>query len=660
MQALLSRAVEEQVSEQRQAAGALVELRTTLAELEDSIRGAASNDAVERLDSTVSTVVADLRTSTTLLSQRLEGLGQRVDAIVTDTTAPIEQSAVRLSALAAEVSAQAETVGRMRVALEAMGAFPEAMAALQRDVAGLHDRVAPLADVQAAVSDLGTRTYAVLEALRPQLGALEAKLAALGNLPAASRLRDEVVDALGPRLERLQQAAERPVVGPEVLRSGLGDLRAAVVAAVGEATEPLGTGLFALETRLGQLEVRLGALDDRVATRPAEPAGLADVQERLEELDGLRAQLDAVAAGVTALRSATAGSQVQAALETLSGDVAALAEVAARPGLPSLDELSAHVSQRVADRLVEVLAPRISDVVLTRVSAALVTQLGEALAPRLRAETDTVLRSLSAESETRILAHVDEAVLALAEALLRRKGVRRPAPSAAPVASPSSALTEAPAPQEPVHDILERLAADEPLVEQAAPKVSSALSAVLEAMGDVEFPEIPGPLSTLEEAAPSRPAVTTGLAPAPARPAAAAAKAPEKTPEKAPAKAAAKAPSKTPAKAAEKAPVKAAKAPAKAAAAKKAPPRARPRPRPFLDPSPDHAHEVTPVRKGAATAPAAPALPVVTPSPSAAPAPPPAAPTAPAAPAPPPWAGPAAVPPPPAPAKRKAWWRPGG
>jgi hypothetical protein len=647
MQALLSRAVEEQVSEQRQAAGALVELRTMLAELEDSIRGAASNDAVERLDSTVSTVVADLRTSTTLLSQRLEGLGQRVDAIVTDTTAPIEQTAVRLSALAAEVSAQAETVGRMRAALEAMGAFPEAMAALQRDVAGLHDRVAPLADVQAAVSDLGTRTYAVLEALRPQLASLEAKLAALGNLPAASRLRDEVVDALGPRLERLQQAAERPVVGPEVLRSGLGDLRAAVVAAVGEATEPLGTGLFALETRLGQLEVRLGALDDRVASRPAEPAGLAGVQERLEELDGLRAQLDAVAAGVTALRSAAAGSQVQVALEALSGDVAALTEAAARPGLPSLDELSAHVSQRVADRLVEVLAPRISDVVLTRVSAALVTQLGEALAPRLRAETDTVLRSLSAESETRILAHVDEAVLALAEALLRRKGVRRPAPSPAPAASPAPVPTEAPAPQEPVHDILERLSADEPLVEQAAPKVSSALSAVLEAMGDVEFPEIPGPLSTLEAAPSSRPAVTTGLAPAPATAAPAAAKPAARPAAKAPAKAAAK----TPAKAAAKAP---AKAPAKPAA-KKAPAKARPRPRPYLDPSPDLEHEVTPVRNGVATAVPAPALPVVAPAPPA-PLPAPPAP----APAAPPVAGPAALPPPPAPAKRKAWWRPGG
>jgi hypothetical protein len=78
MQALLSRAVEEQVSEQRAVSHVLAEIKDQLQSLEASVRGAAANETVERLDAAVSTVVADQRTAATLLSQRLETLGARV------------------------------------------------------------------------------------------------------------------------------------------------------------------------------------------------------------------------------------------------------------------------------------------------------------------------------------------------------------------------------------------------------------------------------------------------------------------------------------------------------------------------------------------------------------------------------------------------------
>ncbi|MDP9183245.1 MAG: hypothetical protein M3P04_10775, partial [Actinomycetota bacterium] len=200
MQALLSRAVEEQVSEQRAASSVLHELKEQLASLEAGVRGAAANATVERLDTAVATVVADQRTATTLLSQRLEALTGRVEA---------------LSALGEDVSAQAAALDRVHTALESFGSFPRALSSLQHDLAGLHDRLAPLAEMQAVVGDLGARTSSTLDELRPQLGALEAKIASIGAVPEADRLRDAVVDALSIRLERLQQAVDRPVVGPE-------------------------------------------------------------------------------------------------------------------------------------------------------------------------------------------------------------------------------------------------------------------------------------------------------------------------------------------------------------------------------------------------------------------------------------------------------------
>jgi DNA repair exonuclease SbcCD ATPase subunit len=201
MQELLSRAVEEQVSEQRAASSVLHDLKEQLAALEAGVRSAAANDTVARLDTAVTTVVADQRTATTLLSQRLEALTSRVEA---------------LSALGGDVNNQAAALGRVQATLENFSSFPGALSALQQDVSGLHDRLAPLADVQAAMGDLGARAAGEADSLRPQLSALEARLASL-DAPDADRLRDAVVDALSIRLERLQQAVDRPVVGPEVL-----------------------------------------------------------------------------------------------------------------------------------------------------------------------------------------------------------------------------------------------------------------------------------------------------------------------------------------------------------------------------------------------------------------------------------------------------------
>jgi chromosome segregation ATPase len=243
MQALLSRAVEEQVSEQRAVSTVLAELKDHVAALEAAVRGAAANESVERLEGSVSTVVADQRTATTLLSQRLEVLASRVEG---------------LSALGTRVEAQAAALDQVERALEQFASFPEALSALQRDVSGVHDRLAPLAELRAAVGDLTARTTSSLDSLRPQLEALAGGAGSTGSALDPERVRDAVVDALATRLERLQQAAERPVVGPEVLRSGLGDMRAGVTAAVGQQLDTVQESITELGGRIDRLVERTG------------------------------------------------------------------------------------------------------------------------------------------------------------------------------------------------------------------------------------------------------------------------------------------------------------------------------------------------------------------------------------------------------------------
>jgi len=341
MQALLSRAVEEQVSEQRAASTVLTEIKEQLAALESSVRGAAANETVERLDSAVSTVVADQRTATTLLSQRLEALTRRLE---------------ELSALGEDVAGQAAALDRVQQALQAFGSFPDALSALQREVSGLHDRLTPLGDVPAALTDLASRAGGA-EALRPQLAALEARLAGLGAVPDADRLRDSVVDALSVRLERLQHAAERPVVGPEVLKSDLGDLRASLSAAVGDQLDPLRDGLADLGDRLERLAGQVGDVGGAAGGVPGLATDLGALDEKVTALHGLSEQLERLSLDVRALRSEDSGAG-QAALEALAQDVASLAtQVAGIPAL-SVDDIAAQVSVRVADRLVETLAPR--------------------------------------------------------------------------------------------------------------------------------------------------------------------------------------------------------------------------------------------------------------------------------------------------------------
>ncbi|MCW2544855.1 MAG: hypothetical protein JWM40_2407 [Frankiales bacterium] len=608
MQALLSRAVEEQVSEQRAVSTILAELRQQVHGLAEALRHTAADASVERLGGLVSNVVADLRTSTSLLGQRIEALSKRIDAVAADAAAPSQAAATSMGAMSTDIHAQAEAIGQMRAAMAQLGAFPAALAALQKDVAGMHDRLQPLADLRSTVAELGVASGGEGSG-GPRLDAIESKLEELAQAVRPERVRDAVVDALAGRLAKLEEAASRPVVGPEVLRSAFGDFRASLDVASAERWDEQTAALTAVENRLGQVGQRIADIGDAAGAVPGLATDMAELGSKLSALSGLSDGLEVIAEGVRALQEQSTAEDGGSALAAIHGQLDALAEAVTAAAGPGAEELANAVSQRVADRLVETLAPRIADVVLTRVSGALVSQLGEALSPRLQADTEALVRNSVNDSERRVLAHLDEAVLALAEALLRRGKPRLPGAVASRTAKatddsgkhakgtdegddgkePAAAWDQA---DEDVQGLLDRL--------NAAPSTPEPEDVSLRP--EVKLPELP-PLPA---------GVTTSMAPsssAAAAPAKAVAPAPATPAKKAPAKkAAVKAPAKKASKAAKTSSVAKA-AQSRSAAARKAapvrPPEARrPAPkavaksaRPIVDRTPDvPVDDIEPVR----------------------------------------------------------------
>jgi hypothetical protein len=83
------------------------------------------------------------------------------------------------------------------------------------------------------------------------------------------------------------------------------------------------------------------------------------------------------------------------------------------------------VEAQVVAPLVDALAPRVAELVLSRVAATLVEQVAGSVTASVQQGLAERVRAATVESERRISAHVDEAVLVLAEALLRRRRVLR-------------------------------------------------------------------------------------------------------------------------------------------------------------------------------------------------------------------------------------------
>ena len=80
MQSLLSRAVEDQMNEQRQLQNLIKDVRQSLAQLQEEVRNAAGAQSVEGVRTEVGTLGNEVRSSTTMLGERLEAVARAVGA----------------------------------------------------------------------------------------------------------------------------------------------------------------------------------------------------------------------------------------------------------------------------------------------------------------------------------------------------------------------------------------------------------------------------------------------------------------------------------------------------------------------------------------------------------------------------------------------------
>lgn len=238
--------------------------------------------------------------------------------------------------------------------------------------------------------------------------------------------------------DELAELRSRPAdaAGVSDLRSSLADVESQVraqgetLAGVAGTTAGLGTRLADLEGSLAQIGPMLGELGE---TTTDHADGLADLQSRFDTMaravqelsDGLGARGDTgeALAGLSGKLAA-----LQTDMTALGGEVAGLVEGAAdRASVQAAVEAAQAAAARVAK--MDDIAAQVSELRLHLSGpegvAAGVEQLRQQLAAGSdepdEARTQEVVAEAVAQAERRIAAHVDDAIVALAEALLRRR-----------------------------------------------------------------------------------------------------------------------------------------------------------------------------------------------------------------------------------------------
>lgn len=382
MQSLLSQAVEDQRSEQRQLAGALTEVRGQLARIAAEIEGlrtaapGSPGGGGAGAEEAVATVSRDIREAVRMLAERLDAVGRSVQ----ERGADIAEMKVAVEDLHSAVRGHTNALAGVNQALSAVPAVGERVGGLQDNLVSLHDRLAGLEEVAAAVDRLGLRIESADQDMRELRSAFTGMASRMAELPSRSDLgtataqSTESLDIVAGRLARVESAIPELLGRVDALREH---------AEARETTESPsfdagGVATDELIARLDAVEAALVVLTEQLTAEPppAEDAATAGADEP-----------DSVA------------EQLAELTEGLFGDGGLVARLE-----------DAAVDDETLDR-------RIADAV----------------------------QSAVAESEQRLSAHMDEAVLALAEALFRTG--RRPGRAApAVVPAPATAVVAAPAP----------------------------------------------------------------------------------------------------------------------------------------------------------------------------------------------------------------------
>jgi hypothetical protein len=417
IETLLSRAVEEQVAEQRSLQQTLADVRGLVAELQDpqagGVREAVRGGVRDGVEGALAPLTAEVRGGLGSLDRRLDEMIRRLDMLTNDTGAL--PTGASIDALRDAVLASRDTVAALARQLAPVTEAGTGLAALRGDVAVVGDG---LAGVRTDLDRLPESTAAAVA------GRLAEQLEAVR---AAARPEDRLtIDSLSPLEAQL-------------------------------------SGLVARTGSLDRLEETLGGLQER----------LAALHQRFDSLQDNFGQLDHRLADLTAELDRAAGRD---ATGPLAREVAGL-----REELDALRRLASDDS-----------GPYVEDTL---------------------AALDGI--------EERLRAHIDEAILALAEHVLVG---RQPAPAAAPTPAPAP-VAAPPAPAAPAPALAEEWPAPAPpLLPEPAPTAPPAVVAepepprVPEPEAPVVAPpepfDLPGP-SAPPAAAPAGTGVETADAPRP-------------------------------------------------------------------------------------------------------------------------------------------------
>lgn len=372
MQSLLSRAVEDQLTEQRQLAGVLGEVHAQLTRIDERIgslhAGAAGAAPVEQ---GLAGIATDLREAVRVLAERLDGVGRLVQQRGHD----LSELKAMVAQLRETVDAQGTGLSGLTGGLGALPAFGDRIETLQTGLAELSDRLRGLEEIGPAIGSMQQRADAHDAGLRDLRQAFTGVAARAAQLPGREDVDGmlgrvgEAVEALGNRLARLESAV------PSMLERLDG---------VADAVERQGTDVEEVRDRIGDLSSQRSAEGAAVDWMATVERALVDLRQRMDAVFARSGDGDAVDDVVERLDALT---------ERLFGDGGLQAEVAARAEPAETDD----------GRVEEIVARAVED------------------------------------SERRLADHVDQAVLALAEVLVRRRGGRpgrvdQPFPAAAPVA----------------------------------------------------------------------------------------------------------------------------------------------------------------------------------------------------------------------------------
>lgn len=457
-------------------AGRVEELQRRAAATDDALRGLPvsadlqglreESGAIRGLLGSVGAQLATVREELGGLPSSVEDLGDGIAGVRTDlrqlpthvgaavggrVAEPLEALRVVMRELAADVELLGEGVAPLEPGLTG----------IEEQLAGLAARVAALGPLPDELRDLDARLGAHLERLPALLtAALPEPDSALGDLhsdvrllaAAVSSLPEQLPDAavldeilaqvvaLDGRVSRVEDAVGRqPPADPSLLP--IAELAASVgivgggVATLSDVMQGATQDLASLGARLADLEERLdglGGTEEQLAGLGARLAGLAATADRTAELADQLASRPPLEIP-EALSASDIGDRVDLAVRSAGAPVAT--EVASLRGdLDTLRRLVLEDLHAEPSDVTEALRATIREEVQGAVREVVADAVREAVE---RAAGQT------AAAEGRLRQHVDEAVLALAEIVLRGSA-GQPRRAAAPSEGAGAASADVP------------------------------------------------------------------------------------------------------------------------------------------------------------------------------------------------------------------------